>query len=510
MRRARPLLWPAAVAVGIAAEAAAFEWDEIADWLPDLLVGWTLIASGLVGWSRKPAAATGPLLAATGFAWFAPNFASETLYMHRGPLVHLVLTFPYARPGSRTQLVAVVAGYVAAVVEPVWATESAAIVLALGLTGIALGSHARSVAHERILRRVALRATLAFAAAVVVTSVLRLVVPTDAMQEATLVAYEAVLSALALGLLAALVREPWSRSRVADLVIELGEGRSSSLRDALAEALGDPSLEVIYWAGDGYVDAAGRLASLPAAESGRAVTVVEREGEKVAALIHDPAVLEDPALPEALEAAARLAAANARLQAEVLAQLRELERSRSRLLRAGDEERRLLEERLRRRVTSRLSSLSGSLTGQHPDLEQQLVRVLEDLRELGAGLYPGELAGGSIADALSALAVRSPVPVELRVADMDLPQDVATVAYFACSEALANVIKHAGASHATVSLTRSDRVMRLEIADDGVGGADPRGLADRAEALGGRIVVDSPPGRGTRVTVELPLGDRRG
>ena len=120
-----------------------------------------------------------------------------------------------------------------------------------------------------------------------------------------------------------------------------------------------------------------------------------------------------------------------------------------------------------------------------------------------------------MADALSTLVARSPVPVRLSVPDAPLPEEIATAAYFVCSEALANVIKHAGATRAVISIDERADGLFVEVADDGVGGAETGagsglvGLADRVEALGGRLDVESPPGRGTRVTAELPLGGHR-
>jgi signal transduction histidine kinase len=110
------------------------------------------------------------------------------------------------------------------------------------------------------------------------------------------------------------------------------------------------------------------------------------------------------------------------------------------------------------------------------------------------------------------LVARSPVPVQLSAPDAPLPEEIATAAYFVCSEALANVIKYAGATRAVISISKGRDQLRVEVADDGVGGATIGGgtglvgLADRVEALGGRLAVKSPPGRGTRVTVEVPLG----
>ena len=174
-------------------------------------------------------------------------------------------------------------------------------------------------------------------------AVARLAYPAGDANEAGLLAYEAGLVIVAAGLLAGLLRGPWQRAPVADLVVELGDVASGPLRDALARALGDPTLQVGYWLDGGYVDAEGARIELPGPGSPRAVTLVERDGRPLAALVHDPAVLDDPGLVEGVAAAARLAAANARLHAEVRTQLAELAASRRRIVEAGDDERRRLE-----------------------------------------------------------------------------------------------------------------------------------------------------------------------
>jgi signal transduction histidine kinase len=295
---------------------------------------------------------------------------------------------------------------------------------------------------------------------------------------------------------------------MADLVIDLEAGRSGSLRDALASALGDPTLKVGYRVGQGYVDAAGRPLVLPPAPP-RAMTRLQRAGEPLAVLVHDAAVLDDPGLTAAVEKAARLGAANAALQREVADQVRELRASRLRLLNAADEERARLEQRLRERVVARLSRLGDKLDGLDPGAREQLAGTLEDLETLSAGLHPGSRR--NFAAALESLVARSPVPVDLRLTDVPLADEAATAAYFVCSEALANVVKYARAAQVTISLEVADDHVLVEVADDGRGGADPqagtglRGLSDRVEALGGTLAVDSPTGRGTRVTARLPL-----
>ena len=532
MRARRLLLWPAAVVVGLAAESVAFDWSEPRDWLPDLVVGWTLIACGLIAWSKRPASRSGGLMTAAGFAWFAANFTStdlaalnwlgeQALYLHRGPLVHLVLAYPGGRATSTVDRVAVAGGYVAAVLPAIWGSEVVACLLAAAMTAVAGRGYLGAVGLRRRTRLAALQATGFLAAVFAGTAAVRLAFPTQEVTDATLVVYEAAICGLALVSLAGLIAEPWAREKITDLVVDLGETRAGTLRDGLAAALGDPTLEVGYWVGGRYVDAGGRPLALPAEDGERGITPVERDGEPIALLVHDPAVLADPGLSDALARAARLAASNARLQAEVRAQLDEIAASRRRLVHAGDEERRRLERRLRQSVERRLVELAPTLRSAHDQnpgdelvllAERQLARTLEDVRLLAQGLHPHGLEEGGLGSALASLAASSPVPVELRVEGVTVPDEVGTAAYFVCSEALANVIKSAGASRALISVREDGQHLEALIEDDGVGGADPargsglRGLSDRVEALGGTLVIDSPCGQGTRVVASLPVG----
>jgi len=521
------LLWPAGALLGIAAEWVYFGWSEPGDWLPDLAVGWTLIACGLVAWTRRPASGSGPLMAAAGFGWFAANFTSQALYLHRGPLVHLVLAYPDGRLHGRLDRAAVVVAYLIALIPAVWRDETATLALCALLVVVAGHRYANAVGRERRLRMAALQATGCLAAVLAGTAAARIAFPTAGATEATLLAYEAGLCVLAIGLLTALVREPWARTGVTDLVVELGEVRSGTLRDGLARALGDPTLEVGYWlpASGTYVDAAGNRVDLSSPGPGRRVTPIELEGQRVAALVHDTAVLDDRGLLDAVAAAARLAAANARLQGEVRAQVRKLSASRRRLVQAGDEERRRLEQRLHDSAERRLASLAQELAQSHGRggtaseaadrvrrAEEHLALTLEELRELAAGLHPRALGELGLAGALTALAERSPVPVEVVAPDGRLPEDIEAAAYFVCSEALANIAKYASASRAAVSVMVRDGRLQVEVVDDGRGGAvigagtGLRGLADRVEALGGTLRLESRPGEGTRLAVELPVG----
>jgi signal transduction histidine kinase len=317
------------------------------------------------------------------------------------------------------------------------------------------------------------------------------------------------------------------RGAVADLVVELEHTPPGPVRDALARALGDPSLELALWLpGRGaYVDREGRPLELPEAGSERAVTVLGPAEAPVAALLHDPALLERPRLLQAASAAARLALENERLQAELRAQLVELRASRARIVSAGDEERRRLERDLHDSAQQRLLGLGLALqlvreklgpeangaTELLSEADAELRAALEELRELAHGIHPAVLTEQGLEPALKTLAARSPVPVELRrVPEERLPAPVEAAAYFVVSEALANVAKHAHASAVSVSVGCDAGSLAVDVVDDGVGGAEPAGgsglagLADRVQALDGRLTIESAAGCGTRLRAEIP------
>jgi signal transduction histidine kinase len=341
-----------------------------------------------------------------------------------------------------------------------------------------------------------------------------------------LLAYEVAMVVVAGALLAGLLLGPGEGVGVADLVVQLGQSRSRTLRWELARAIGDPALEIGYWLPEAgtFVDAGGATLPLPGAGSGRSATVVEREGRPAAVLIHDAVVLSDQALLDAVAAAARLESANARLNAEVRAQIAELAASRRRILEAGDQARLRLERRLHDGAGRRLEELQETLSRVRLDAtgqqtrdqiargEDQLRQAAEELRQLAQGLHPRALSEHGLAGALAGLAEGSPVPVEISVASSRLAPHVEAAAYFVCSEGLANVAKYAAASRAAISVTPGPGTIVIVVSDDGVGGADPRtgsgltGLADRVETLGGTFRVESMPGRGTRLAAEIPLG----
>jgi signal transduction histidine kinase len=274
-----------------------------------------------------------------------------------------------------------------------------------------------------------------------------------------------------------------------------------------------------------YVDPEGRAIDLPTATPDRTVTILGPADAPVAALIHDPVLRERKALLDAAGAAARLALENERLHAELRAQLAELRASRSRIVAAGDAERRRLERDLHDGAQQRLLGLGLALQLVRTELgedangasellneaDAELLAAIEELRELARGIHPAVLTEQGLTPALTTLAERSPLPVEIvEVPDERFPAPVEAAAYFVVSEALANVAKHARASAARVSIARENGVLSVAVHDDGVGGARPRGrsglagLADRVHALDGRLTIVSEAGEGTTLTAELP------
>jgi signal transduction histidine kinase len=213
------------------------------------------------------------------------------------------------------------------------------------------------------------------------------------------------------------------------------------------------------------------------------------------------------------------AVANAESRAELAA-------SRRRIVAAADETRRQIERDLHDGTQQRLVALGmavraaeAELPPERDDVRAQLsgvatglVAALEDLQEISRGIHPAILSRGGLAPALQMLARRSPIPVNLDItADARLAEPIEVAAYYVASEALANAAKHSQASRIDVSMAERDGKLLLSVGDDGAGGADAGrgsglvGLTDRVEALGGRFALESPPGRGTTVSVELPI-----
>lgn len=312
------------------------------------------------------------------------------------------------------------------------------------------------------------------------------------------------------------------RGPVGDLVVELGSAAPGEVRDALARAIGDPSLELALWLPDRrcFVDETGAAMTLGnGTASGRAVMLIGPPERPLAAIVHDDRLLGQGPLLEAAGSAAHLALENTRLQAELRAQLLELQASRMRIVAAGDEERRRLERDLHDGAQQRLLAVGLALQllqGDRGDpqlltgAQRELQAALQELRELARGIHPAILTERGLHAAIGSLVDRAPLPVSTEVAAERHPATVESAAYFVVTEALANIAKHANAGSASVRVRRVDHRLVIEIADDGCGGAVPavgsglQGLADRVGALEGSLVIVSPPGGGTTIRAEIP------
>jgi signal transduction histidine kinase len=542
--RLRAAAWLAGLVLGLGAEWLARSSQSLPEAGADLAVGWALIACGLLGWSRRPQSRVGLLLTLTGFAWFLGTLAGSRiggvatlgaalLFVHRGPLCHAIIGYPRGRALDRLSVVVVAGVYVYAAAAPLARNDVVTIVVSFLVLAATIRGYARAAGPGRRARVTAIAAAAALAVPLAGGAVARLIGAGPGVEQAVPWGYEAVLVLIAAAFLADIVRGRWTQAVVTRLVVDLGEGTGTgTLQTRLAHALGDRSLVIAYWLPEtsGYVDESGNPVVLPGAGSGKAVTVIEQQGERIAALVHDATVVDDPGLMNAVASAARIALANVQLRAKVRRQVAELDASRRRILEAGDAQRRRLQQELRAGAGERLTEVEelvdlglqgaraapdGTVAARLEDARRELDAAQAELQELAAGIHPAVLTERGLGPALSCLAERAPVPVRLAVPAQRLPAVIETAVYFICSEALTNVGKYAHASRADVAVRADGDQVTVLVADDGVGGADPsagsglKGLADRVEALGGRFVVESPAGGGTRLLAEIPAAARQ-
>jgi signal transduction histidine kinase len=537
-----------------------------------LMVGASLLGSGIGSWRARPENRLGPVMVFTGFAWFAAQLieASPAWLNTIGiavqsvwviGLLYLLLSFPSGRLSGRLDRCllgsAVAAGVGMQLAAMLYGNKA-------GLNCPGCATNLLQVVHDEHKAKgwLGLRDLVGLAAIVIAVVALgerwrRASAPQRRANAPVLVAGCATFVALIWNLVDDLIGSPlgalpanvWfyttatvpvavlfvflqrrlARGMVAGLVVELGapNDASSGLRDALARALGDPSLELAFWfAGEqGYVDGDGVAVKLPEPDSRRRSTLVERDGQPVAALIHDPVLEDNAELVSSVCAAASLALENERLQAELRARLVELQASRARLVDATDAERRRIERDLHDGTQQRLvsiamslglleSKLPGQAEAARPlvrETREALAVALAELRELTHGINPPLLTERGLPAALDELCRRAALPAHLDVAlDRRLPDPIESAAYFVASEALTNAAKHSHGSEVRVRASYESGSLTVEVADDGIGGATTaggsglRGLGDRVEALGGRFTVSSPPGRGTILRAEIP------
>jgi signal transduction histidine kinase len=529
----------------------------LAEWI---ILGY--LSAGLIAWWRRPESRLGPMMVAAGVLssvaklWWAngavPSTIGELLdFLQPVLFIHVFLAYPTGWLRSGLERAFVATAYAAALglqlvqlllddagprnaiavaSHPVAATVVLDVLLcsiaALALAAIGvLGLRRRR--SGRSLRRSFDLMIDAFALALVLIAALFLSIVLGGPRVEEIRRAMFFVTGLApIVFLVGLVGERLARATVGELVVELrGRPEPAGLRDAVARALRDPSLEVAYWLPDFgcYGDLDGRPVE-PPSDASRAATRIDRGGARLALLVHDPALGEEPELLEAVVAAGEIALENEQLQAELRARMRELWGSRARILEAGQRERQRLERNLHDGAQQRLIALSLELgrleeelagnehaAGRLEHARREIAASLDELRTVSRGLHPAVVSAHGLDVALEQLVALAPVPVRLRVEVAGrLPEQLEVAAYFIVSESLANVGKHARASAAEIRVTRGEDELVVEVRDDGVGGADTaggsglRGLADRVETLGGRLRVWSPAGGGTRLCAEIP------
>jgi len=303
------------------------------------------------------------------------------------------------------------------------------------------------------------------------------------------------------------------------------------LRSALADAFEDPSLEVAYRHGDGWSDAQGRTLATPAPGTGRCLTEVRYGGRIVGGLIHDPALRYEPAFSDAAASAAMTLESH-RLAADTDLLLREVQDSRARIAATADEERRRIEREIHEGAQQRLISLRirVNLAGrpdQDPaaatvalrDLAGEVDAAIAEVESLARGTYPYVLTDQGLGAALALMASDAPVSTTVVVeSGRRYAADLENAVYFCCLEAVQNASQHAGdpaAVHITVA--ERDDSLCFDVRDDGGGsdldtvpaGAGLTNIRDRVAAVGGRLTIETAPGRGTRISAAIPLAPAR-
>ena len=302
---------------------------------------------------------------------------------------------------------------------------------------------------------------------------------------------------------------------------------AAELRTTLADALDDPSLELGFRLAGGFVDTGGE--PLPSTPAGQSSSPITRNGETVAVIRHDAALDTDPELIAAAGQALLLAIENGRMTAELESTSEELRATRARIVTAGDAERRRIERDLHDGAQQHLAALSMRVglareladpkaAQRLDDVGKELEEILEELRDLAHGVYPSLLREFGLRKALASAVRRSASTATLEAAATGrYSDDVEAAVYFCCMESLQNVDKHAGlGATAVIRLWERDGRLHFEVVDDGVGydvesarhaGQGLENLSDRIAALGGTLVAESTPGRGTTVRASIPVDE---
>lgn len=478
--------------------------------IADVAVGTTLAACGATVLVGRKERRIGALLLLAAATWFAGSLWAPLVFLNRGPMVHLHLSYPTGRLRRWPAVVATVSAYVWALAEGWLAAPAVTAGLALMVGAAATDGYVRTHGPARRAGLPGFVAALLFAG-ILLLSALDVLLDLRADLVVAL-AYDVVMIFVSVWLTVDLLRGRWTEATLAQLVSQVGgEPGGVGVEADLRRALGDPRLTVGFWDASRheYLDPRGA----PVASEG-ALLVLDDAGDPLAAVRHDPALGAEPALLEGAAAVLRMVASNARLREEIRLRGDQLEAARRRLIVAADERRRALHAEIAAGPGAQLAAAASALASRAPDggvdLEAEVAEAQAELDRFAAGLGP-PLDSDGLPAALLALAAHAGLPVRT---DIDLrprnPTIEATI-WFVCAEALTNAVKHAHASTVFVRAADDGGRVHIEVTDDGDGGVDPtgsglRGLADRVAALGGTLTVSDADGGGTVVSASIPDG----
>ncbi len=531
------------------------------------VLAWIYCAAGLVAWRRRPSNRLGLLLVLGAATWLGAGLtgAAETalvavgLVLATSPLavvVHVVHAFPSGELRGASRPIVVV-GYVVALgmQAPLYLFASApapydALVLADRPEVVTVATWVQSISGALIMvattvvlvqrlratapsRRRVLAPLLGYGvvAVLMVPFASHVIGPLlhldgDAIGAVQMAALAGIPVAFVLGLL----RGGFGRTgEIQELGAWLGSGPGArpALTQALADTLGDPTLELWFWVPDRgqYVDGDGRVVT-PATGGQRGLVEVELGGERIGAIVYDAALLADPEPVRGAGRVVALALERDRLTAELLGTREALRHTLARVVESADQERRRIARDLHDGLQSRLVLLGVEAyeietdPAAAPSVSQAARRLRAgldegagELRRLVHGVLPAALIERGLYAAAQELVAQLPIRATVTFpcgVGVRLPAAVESAAYFVITESVTNTLKHAEAHEVRVGMELSEGVLRLAVTDDGVGGAvvdsasGLAGLVDRVAALGGRIDLDSPPGGGTTLRMEVP------
>jgi signal transduction histidine kinase len=530
-------------------------------------VGVEYVLAGLLAWARRPSNRTGPLLCLGGLTLLAaalenldvPGLVAVGLILAAAPIgvtLHVLLAFPRGRLDKGMALGLVVAGYLITVVlqAPRYlfsnvagplgvlqvadrpelvhlgtVIQNSASVVVIVLTAIVLAHRLRGATAAQ--RRTLLGLYAYGIAAILLLEVAVHVLPAlFGFGPITVFVFQISATAgIPIAFVAGVLCGGFARAGEIEELrawFEIEHRERLHYRDALASALGDDSIELRFWLPErlSYVDAFGSDVKLPEVGSGRGAVEIELAGIRLGAIEYDALLIGQPKLVRDAGRVISLALERERLTDELTSSREALRESRARIISAADRERDRIARDLHDGLQAQLVllSISAGRIAADPaaaataEEARQLRLGLEaagaELRRLVQGVMPALLIERGLYAATEDLVDRMPVPtrLELSYPELALPEGVQRAGYFVVAEALTNAVKHSRARELAVNLERDNGHLRIEVRDNGVGGARPgdgtgmRGIADRLEAIGGRLLIHSPPGEGTVVQARLP------